>query len=304
MDCLFSKFSFALQVCLIVTSSVIGQQISVDGGFLKDSVHIGDELPYWLTASYPTHLTVLFPDSTFSFAPFEYSHKQIFTTKSIGDVSFDSVVYYLTTFEIDPVQKLDLPIFVVTRKDCTEFRASADSVRLVSLIKDPPEDTVAAQHLPLKTDTKYERVLRLFNYPILIGIIVGVVILLVVGWLIFGRQIMKYFRIKRLTRQFQDFRKDFRSQLELVRTDFSPELTERTLSTWKKYLERLERKPFTKLTTRETIQMEQDDSLGDTLRLLDMAIYGHNTSVIDSLQSLERVAESRFSEKLQKIKNG
>jgi hypothetical protein len=249
-------------------------------------------------------LTVLFPDSTFSFAPFEYDSKSFFPTVSKEGESFDSVVYFLTTFEIDPIQKLLLPVFVVAKRDCTEHRAQLDSIRLISLVKTPPPDTVQAQNLPLKVDTTYEKVLQFFNYPILVIVSVGLVILLMVGWIIFGKRIMKYIRVKRLTRQFKDFQSSFHGKLEIVRTEFTPEMTEQILSIWKKYLERLERKPFTKLTTRETIQMEKDPALGESLKKLDMAIYGHNQSVVDPLLAPEQVAEKRFELKLEEVMNG
>jgi hypothetical protein len=115
---------------------------------------------------------------------------------------------------------------------------------------------------------------------------------------------MKYIRVKRLTRQFKDFQSSFHGKLEIVRTEFTPEMTEQILSIWKKYLERLERKPFTKLTTRETIQMEKDPALGESLKKLDMAIYGHNQSVVDPLLAREQVAEKRFELKLEEVMNG
>src|SRR5687768_12536023 len=87
------------------------QDIKVSGGFLKDSVQIGEPVAYFLSATYPQSLTVLFPDSTFSFKPFEYNRKRLSPTHTVGGVSHDSVVYYLSTFEVDKIQYLNLPVF-------------------------------------------------------------------------------------------------------------------------------------------------------------------------------------------------
>ncbi|MCZ8214618.1 MAG: hypothetical protein O9262_00185, partial [Cyclobacteriaceae bacterium] len=42
-------------------------QVKVRGGFLPDSVVIGDEAAFYLSATYPKKLQVIFPDSTYNF---------------------------------------------------------------------------------------------------------------------------------------------------------------------------------------------------------------------------------------------
>ncbi|MDH4296632.1 MAG: hypothetical protein OEV74_10155, partial [Cyclobacteriaceae bacterium] len=80
--------------------------------------------------------------------------------------------------------------------------------------------------------------------------------------------------------------------------------TENALSQWKKYMEQLEARPYTKLTTRETLQLEKNESLGHNLHVIDGAIYGHNTTVIESLEHLKAFADQRFSQKLEEVKHG
>src|SRR5690349_8535923 len=91
----------ATGVFLLINVVGYSQEIKVAGGFVKDSVQIGEPVAYYLSASYPQSLTVLFPDSVFSFAPFEYSRKTFYPTVTSHGTSRDSVIYYLTTFEID-----------------------------------------------------------------------------------------------------------------------------------------------------------------------------------------------------------
>jgi hypothetical protein len=279
------------------------QDVQVTGGFMKDSVQIGEPVEYFLAAAYPQALTVLFPDSTFSFAPFEFTGKKLFPTHTVNGVSHDSVVYYLSTFEVDKIQYLNLPVFAVSARDSTSYTSQRDSVFLIELVPNPP-DTLNAQNLPLKTNTAYIRVFTQFNY-IILAIVIGVlVIAAIVGWIVFGRRIIKYFKLKKLKKSHLKFLQTFSDQFQQVQTLFSREKAEAAISVWKKYLEQLEHKPYTKLTTRETVEMESNEKLGANLKMIDHAIYGNQTSVMEPLEELKKFAEERFLKKLEEIKNG
>jgi hypothetical protein len=296
--------TIAITAVLILTASPgFSQAIKVSGGFVKDSLQIGEPVAYYLSASYPQSLTVLFPDSAFSFAPFEYSRKTFYPTVTSNGTSRDSVIYYLTTFEIDNVQYLGLPIFVTTASDCTTYTPIADSIHLIELVTSPP-DSLQAKDLPLKTNTLYERVFSDFNYIITVIAIGVLIVLAVVGWFVFGKRIIKYFKLKRLKKSHLTFLQNFANHFQQLNTLFSPEKAEATISLWKKYLEQLEQRPYTKLTTRETIQLIPNEKLGASLQRIDRAIYGNQTSVHESLEELKKFADERFLKKLEELKNG
>lgn len=300
---------FVLCFCIIICYffnpvTVQAQEIQVSGGFLKDSVQIGEPVGYYLTAAYPQALTVLFPDSTYSFVPFEFERKKISPTYTSGGISRDSVVYLLSTFEIDKVQYLSLPVFVTTARDCTVYTPIVDSIYLVELVTTLPPDTVSAQHLPLKTNTLYEKVFSQFNFIILIISIGVLLVSAVIVWIVFGNRIQKYFKLRRLQKSHSKFIQVFTDQFQQLSTLFSSEKAEAAISLWKKYLEQLEQRPYTKLTTRETIEMEPNEKLGINLKMIDRAIYGNQTSVNEPLEELKRFAEERFLKKLEEVKNG
>jgi hypothetical protein len=69
-------------------------------------------------------------------------------------------------------------------------------------------------------------------------------------------------------------------------------------------MEQLESRPYTKLTTRETVRIENNEDLGKNLHSIDGAIYGHNTRVIESLESLKQFADQRFGKKVEEVKHG
>src|SRR6478735_9136687 len=78
---------------ILIFSAVCAQEVKVEAGFAGDSVKIGKPIEFYLSAHYPENLNLLFPDSTFSFAPFELQKKIYFPTQSKNGVSKDSVVY-------------------------------------------------------------------------------------------------------------------------------------------------------------------------------------------------------------------
>lgn len=280
-----------------------GQEIKVLGKFLKDSVRIGEVVGYSLSARYPQHLTVLFPDSTFSLSPFEYSSKVFFPTHTVNGISFDSAIYYMSTFEIDRTQSLQLPVFIPTAKDCTQIYTTPDSIYLVELVKNPP-DSVTAQNLPLKTNTLYEKVFSQFNYVLLIIVAAILAIIALIVWIFFGKRIIRYFNTRKLIKNHQSFIQNFTATLTQLQSAFSKEESERALSLWKKYLEQLEQRPYTKLTTRETMAVMKDGWAGENLKKIDSAIYGNQTTVMEPLQNLQKIAEDHFQKKLNDIKHG
>src|SRR5882757_4821289 len=82
---------------ILLFSSVYAQEIkiNVQAKFSGDSVKIGKPIEFYLSARYPENLNILFPDSTFSFAPFELQKKIYFPTETKNGISRDSVVYHL-----------------------------------------------------------------------------------------------------------------------------------------------------------------------------------------------------------------
>jgi hypothetical protein len=110
--------------------------------------------------------------------------------------------------------------------------------------------------------------------------------------------------VRKLLKNHQAFISRFESKISRLSTSFSKEVSEQAVSLWKKYMEQLEQKPYTKLTTRETVSMLGDAAMGEHLQKLDRAIYGHQTMVIEPLQNLQQIAETHFRKKINDIKHG
>jgi hypothetical protein len=293
-----------LALFMFMGLNVTCAQVTVTGGFIQDSTKIGIPFNYYLTARYPSTVQVLFPDSTWKFEGFEFQRKKYFPTVTQQGESYDSAVYTLVTFEVDEVQYLALPVFQLHPADCTYHVPPRDSLVLNLLVTEPIPDSLSAQDLPLKTNTGYQRVFFLFNYPILLLVLASLLVLAVAVWLIFGKRIRKHFKIKRLNGHHRKFLQTFSAYLQQLQSQFNAEQTERALFLWKKYMENLEGKPYTKLTTRETLSVESDVRLRESLPVLDKAIYGHNSRVLEPLLQLKALAEEKFGRKVEEINHG
>jgi hypothetical protein len=270
------------------------------GFFLQDSVKIGLSFFYALTYRHPAQTQVVFPDSSYKFQPFELVKKTYFPTRTEAQISTDSVVYELKTFEIDKVQKLALPVFVSSERDCTQVvYALSDSVFLQELVKQNPEN------LPLKAITTYQPVQEYFNYPYLItGILVFLVIVIII-WGLLGKQILKAYQMFQFRTRHAIFLKEFGRLTTRITTLQSTEDIEKATTLWKKHLEHLENQPFSTYTSKEISKIVPDTQLGDSLKNIDKAIYGMEISaeIGDSLAILRNFAINRYDKQREKLRN-
>jgi hypothetical protein len=278
------------------------QAIKVRGQILADSIKIGKPFPYSLAVEYPSEIRLLFPDSAFRFTPFEFADKQYFPTVTTNGISKDSAVYYLETYEVDSLQSLALPIFVLTDSDSTAVFADPDQVWLHHLVT-MALDSIDEPKLPLKVNTQYEPVPSNFNYVVagLIGAVVFV--LLIIAWIIFGKRIVQSLKIRRMRKAFDAFAQKFAHQVESMKTNYSPAVAEQSLVLWKQYLETLEGRPLTKFSSTEIVQATGHDILRMPLNTVDRLIYaGEKPQSFDAFYDLKSYSEDRFQQKLQELK--
>ena len=81
---------------------------------------------------------------------------------------------------------------------------------------------------------------------------------------------------------------------------------EKTLVAWKKYLEKLEQKPYSKLTTSEIDKIIEDPELKEQLAIIDRYIYAtrEEPKTTGAFNYLLTFARERFHKKIAQIKNG
>lgn len=285
---------------LISAFSSRAQEIKVQGGFVEDSLLIGQNINFWITASYPPQMEMVFPDSNYQFTPFEYSDKAYFPTTLKEGMAFDSTVYTLQSFEIDPVQYLQLQAVILHQGDSIKLKTPSDSIYLKELAP------IVSDSTKLKTNLEYQSVSRQFNYPLLYYIIGAFIVLSIVLLLIFGKRIIRYFKLKKLLREHQRFSTQLNEYINRLKTDPNQLLAEKALTTWKKYQQRLDKIDFNTLTTKEILALAFAAELKEPLKSIDRTVYGNRIqeNIYQDFQQLENFSDDRYQKKVEEIKNG
>jgi hypothetical protein len=271
------------------------------GKFLSVSMKIGLPVQYALSYRHDSNKDVFFPDSTYNFAPFELVDRKYFPTVTNELGSLDSVVYTLISFDVMPTQQLSLPVYVRAKQDCTRIFAPMDYVVLQSIIK----PNVAIDTMQLKKDTRLVPIAQQVNFPLIFLIILGVLVIIGIVFWFFGEPIRRQVRLFNFKRRYDDFQKLFQ-RLSRGTDDNKKRLEniEKAIVLWKKYLERLENKPFTTFTTKEILDNLKDNRLADALREIDATVYGgvYSKKTIASLQILQELAEGLYRERREEMR--
>lgn len=279
--------------------STFGQEVKPYGYFLSDSIKIGELVPYSLSFKDKRSRAIIFPDSTFDFSPFELFDKAYFDTQSDTINSIDSAVYYLATFEIDTVQKLSLPVFLYTGDDSLEIFAELDSIILDQVVTQMP-DSVA-----LEETAAFQAVSTQFNYPYWIIALITLGVLSLIVMLVWGKEIRKRVKLYRMQKRLTKFYEQFDIELAGISDSSTQHDIERVLKFWKEYMERLESIPYTKLTTKELVEIQQNASLEETLKSIDRSIYSKlKVDVLqDDFDFLKDYSTDRYNHVTEVIKN-
>lgn len=293
---------FIAVIFFLFPAVAFSQNVEVRSRFLADTLKIGEKVPFAVTARYPRKVNILYPDSSYSFNPFELESKEYFPTVTSDSISYDSAVYYITSYEIDSIQLFRMPVYVLQGSDCTAVFGAADSIVLKQLVEHVP-DSVSAEQLPLKTNTSYLNVSWLFNYPIAY-LALGVLVVVGAGvWLVFGKRIRRYFILKRLNKAHSEFLHRFADALHQMQNGFSVAGAESALVIWKRYMESLEEKPYTKYSSKEILRLLDDQNLAPVLRSIDRMVYGGIASDTEVFNQLREVSRNHYNEKLRKVNN-
>lgn len=249
--------------CLLIIENSYAQKPV--GRFQTDSIELGRPIDYALSYHHSPSAEVFFPDTTYNFYPFEIIRRNIFPTSTTNGVSTDSVVYTLVTFDITKNQKLRLPIYLLSKRDCTEVYSLADSVFLKEMIKMPVDS------LHLKTDTRLLALSQQVNYPKILTYLLGIFGIVLIIYAFFGRFIRKQYTLFLFSRRHKDFQTNYK---KFTRSTLDDVTIGKALVLWKKHLEWLEKRPYTSYTTKEIISRLPNERLEEALREVDSAIYG------------------------------
>lgn len=292
-------------ICILITTAILSQEkpAEISISFLDDSTKEGMPVQLVLTAKHNRYSDFLLPDSLYDFRPFEYIEKEFYPTVTRGSTSYDSVIYYLRTFELDSVQKIRFKAFEVNNGDSTTIFSNWDSLNMEYVVTQVPD---SINNIYLIETTNYYRLPKAINYPYIIAFILTFAIITVIVWLIFGTKIKSYFAVRRLNKQHRMYQKNFEALLSQLNHGNRFEKTEELLVLWKKYMEKLENIPYSKLTTRE-IRKLKNDEIDKILIKLDRVIYAkrdNGETPEKPFEELKSYSNNAYSNKLNKLKHG
>ncbi|WP_143083817.1 hypothetical protein [Flexibacter flexilis] len=283
------------------TTDVLGQNLTPQsnlphGRFLKDTAQVGQPVQYSLSFKHDKNIQVVFPDSSHDFAPFEFVRKAFFTTRSDSLQSMDSAVYTVTTFELDSLQNLSLPIYVLL--------PSGDS-----LAEWTDEDTLIIRNSVkiqenLIADTIFWQIKTEFNY-IYWGIgATFLLILLLLANSFLGKPLNRAFKLLIMYQRHKAFHGSFDKLTNQILKNPSALGLEKAQTIWKKYIEKVDNIPYSTYTTREINQHLPDTKLKETLQAIDRYVYGgiQPNNIDEHLQRLLKQANAIYELKRSEIR--
>lgn len=276
------------------------QEVQIKGGFIEDEMMLGESVSFWMTATYPPHMEMVLPDSTFDFLPFEFASRRYFETQLIDEMAFDSAVYQLQSYEIEPIQHLFLPAVILKGQDSIVYETPTDSIAFIELAP------VVTDTTKLQANVNYQTVSRQFNYPLLYYISGGLAVVSLIFLIIFGKRIMRYFKLRKLKKEYEKFSGTLATYIEKLKSNPEPELAEEALTLWKSYQQKLDSEPFPSYTTRDILLLPFTQELEKPLKSIDKTIYSGQPeeTIFQDFQQIEGFTQHRYSKKVAEIHDG
>ena len=294
-----SLFIFLFFLSIGSVGAQVPATYNVEASFEEDSFRIGQHLHYRLSITYPKDRVAIIPDSAFNYFPFEFITKVYYPTRTDSLYAYDSIIYTLASYETLKTQRLSLPVSFFINKDTVKLVSTTDSVLINRLITAESEKDVQVDAALLSTIEK-------FNYPYLIAWTIGVLLLLFILYKIFGKTVIKRYKLIVLSTAHNKFIKEYEVLAAQFKNSADLRIIEQTLAIWKNYLTRLENKPINTFTTKELILLYDQEELESTLQSLDRNVYGGvvTQDTNDALQTIKRFTNRRFQLRRREIANG
>lgn len=285
-------------VFLGLSFSSPAQSVRVEGYFTQDSARLGERVGFVLKASYPETTQLVFPDSTFDFAPLILLEKKTFISQTTEGTTLDSTIYYVSNFSLEPSVYLSLPVYELSRYDSITYFSNEAELKLKLTLDSIPEQPA------FQDNNVYQPLEKNFNW-LLAALIAGGVLILLGGFaLLFAKRIKSIFRKNREKLRWIQFERKYKKLSALLAQTPALELADEVIGLWKGYMESITSLPFQEWTSSEISEALDDKDIFKALRAIDMIIYaGKEAKTEDTTQFLLEVARKKYQEKLTQIRH-
>ena len=292
-------FLLFLFLVLISSTKSQSQNLRPKVYFLTDSIEIGRPFRLALSLNHNFKTEVFFPDTTYKFSPFEVLKYEYFDTKTTNGISLDSAVYTLIPFDLASKQQISLPIWAIIKQDCTAFFSETKTIPLKLTLSETARDTAQ-----LKIDTNIKPLKQQINFPLILLVSVLTLLFGTGVYLIFGSQIQRQWRVYQLFLRNQEFKRALTRLSKNRKKTNEIQSVEEALILWKKYMQRLEKKPFMTFTTKEIIDNLPNESLDAALQRIDAMIYGGmaSTKTEELMAILKEIARENYRKQITLVK--
>ena len=286
-----------LLLFLLITSlQLSAQKVQVSGYFSQDSAQLGERVAFVLKASYPQSAQLIFPDSTFDFAPFVFLEKKTFVSMTTDGITQDSALYFLSNFSLEPSSYLSLPVFELARYDSITYYTNEAELKLKLNLDSIPEQ------LQFKENNVYQPLEKPFNWFVFGAVVGGILLGIGVLFFVFAERIKRLFRKNREKIRWIQFERKWKKLSELLQQSPNQTLADEAIGLWKGYLEHLRDQPIQEWTSSEIAAALEDKEVFKALRSIDMIIYaGGDGDTSAATSYLLEVARTNYQATLNQI---
>ena len=297
------RLSLIILLIFLKGTALYSQQPEVKAAFLKDSVSIGEPVPFAVSILSNPDIDLLLPDSSSHYSNFYFREKVWFSSTFENGQVKDSIIYYLSTFDIQAVQSFQLQFYTYDGKDSTLVESPKDSVKLLFMVNQLPD---SLSDIKLMETTQFYRVEKPVN-KVLIGIIVlGILNFAAFFILIFGKKISIWWKLRTVKKSYYQYKSEFERKFKQLNTEQLKTESEQILILWKSFMEKCDMQPYRKLTTKEIGSLPKGSELAGNLQNIDRAIYAENdfTIVKSAFEELHKTAALSFEAKVKEVRSG
>lgn len=238
----------------------------------EEYIEVGRPFKVDLEVVHPSDMVVILPDTGQDFAPYELAGRAPAPTRSSDGRSVDFVTYSLRSWSIDSIQEIRFPVQYIQSGDTKTVYSSSDSVILMPAIT-TPIDSLDVMTNDLLADVEepidWRATILLFGIPI---------VLLIIALVVFWKPMLRFFKGRRLERQYQKFNARLDQSRQLL-----PDQKEYLLIVsriWKDYLDTELKMGLASFSSRE---------LRTHLGKMDVLPAGRKEALLEMNQSADRV---------------